>query len=244
MTSKIKRTQTGIKGFDSIIDGGLPKNSITLVSGAPGTGKSIFAMDFAFKGASKFNETTVYVSFEQPMQDIKEQAAQFGWDFDKYEKNKKLHLLSIPVDGIHKETLSMITEFIKKYNAKRLVIDSLSTLSIAAPYYLNIAKENSDSTTITKFFIYKFIDELRLLNCTCMLVGELKYDTWLNNDTIAEFVVDNVVVLKYFGAKGASSRTLAIKKARKTKFNENIHPISITKKGIQIEKVNKVAMKF
>ena len=244
MNSKIKRTQTGIKGFDSIINGGLPKNSISLVLGAPGTGKSIFAMDFAYKGASKFNETSVYISFEQPMHDIKEQAAQFSWDFDKYEKKKKLHLLSIPVEGIHKETLAMVTELIKKYNAKRVVIDSLSTLTIAAPYYLEFSKDRCNQDMIIKFFIYKFIDELRLLNCTCVLVSELKHDTWLNNDIIAEFVVDNVIVLKYFGAKGASSRTLAIKKARKTNFNENIHPISITKEGIVIQKPKKVAMSF
>ena len=137
MNSKIKRTQTGIKGFDSIINGGLPKNSISLVLGAPGTGKSIFAMDFAYKGASKFNETSVYISFEQPMHDIKEQAAQFSWDFDKYEKKKKLHLLSIPVEGIHKETLAMVTELIKylscfcSVNLPGILVDIFRLLSLS-----------------------------------------------------------------------------------------------------------------
>lgn len=243
MSTDLKRIKIGIKGFDNLLQGGFVKNSISLLLGAPGTGKTIFSLAYLYNGATKYNDTCVYVTFEQPVQDLEEQAMQFGWDLKKLQKQKKLHIVYIPVEGIHKETMGMITELVKKYEATRLVIDSISTLMLAAPHYTDIKAVDYNSS-ISKIFIYKFIDELRLLNCTVLLLSELRKDYWLGDDTTAEFISDNIIVLRYFGAKGASSRTLAIKKARKTKFDENICPFTFTKTGIQISKVKKVAMKF
>ena len=60
----IKRVATGLKGFDKLIEGGLPSGSLTLVSGNPGTGKSIFCMQTAFNIAKK-GSAALYISFEQ-----------------------------------------------------------------------------------------------------------------------------------------------------------------------------------
>jgi len=241
MSSSQERIKTGISGFDKLLSGGFVKNSVSLLLGTPGTGKTIFSLAFLYNGVTKFNETGVYVTFEQPAQELEEQAMQFGWNLKKLQKKKKLHIVYIPVEGVHKETLGMVTELVKKYNAKRLVIDSLSTLSIAAPYYTDL-KNSRLNPHIIKYFIYKFVDELRLLKCTSLLINELRQKDWLGEDTTAEFVVDTIILLRYFGAKGASSRTIAIKKARKTKFDENIYPFSFTKNGIKIGKLQKVAM--
>ena len=50
---KIERVKTGIKGLDELLSGGIPKESITLVSGPPGSGKSIFCYQFIAKGARR-----------------------------------------------------------------------------------------------------------------------------------------------------------------------------------------------
>ncbi|MFH2020635.1 MAG: ATPase domain-containing protein [archaeon] len=243
MATDQKRIETGIEGFDKLIGGGFARNSITLLSGAPGTGKTIFSLAFAYYGCSESNQRCVYLSFEQPESDIEEQALQFGWDLKKLQEEKKLHLVYIPIEGVHSETLDMIKELVKDLKADRLVIDSISTLSIAAPHY-NDVKTLYTNDTLTKYFIYQFINEIRSLGCTTLLIGELKGENWINEEITAEFVVDNVIVLRYFGAKGSSSRTLAIKKARKTKFDENIYPFNFSKSGIKIGQMQKVAMKF
>ena len=59
-------------------------------------------------------------------------------------------------------------------------------------------------------------------------------------DLLAEFVVDTIILLKYFGAAGESSRTLAIKKARWTRFDEFIHTFEFTNKGIKVNKIEKL----
>ena len=75
---KLIRVKTGIKGFDELIEGGFPKNSSILVCGGPGCGKTIFASEFIYNGAKKYNEKGMYVSFEQNSDSIKNQARQFG----------------------------------------------------------------------------------------------------------------------------------------------------------------------
>ncbi len=63
--NKLLKSPTGIKGFDEITEGGLPKNRTTLVSGNAGSGKTLFGIDFLVKGATSYNEPGVLMSFEE-----------------------------------------------------------------------------------------------------------------------------------------------------------------------------------
>ena len=61
----IARVQTGFPVLDNMLQGGLPAGSITLLSGACGTGKSTFAMQFLYNGAKYYDEPGVYVTLEE-----------------------------------------------------------------------------------------------------------------------------------------------------------------------------------
>jgi len=61
----MERVQTGIKGFDGLIEGGFPKSSAILLSGTPATGKTIFALQYLVNGIEKFNEKGIYITFEE-----------------------------------------------------------------------------------------------------------------------------------------------------------------------------------
>ena len=234
----MERVKTGIKGFDNLMQGGFVKNSVSLVIGAPGTGKTIFGLEYLYRGAKEFDEKGIYVSFEQSVEEVEEQALQFGWDFKELQKKKKIKILFIPIEKIHKETLDLIGKLVEEFKAERLVIDSLSTLAVSAPEYMNTIRISNKE--IARYFIYKFINQLKKLDCTTLLTSELKQEDWLGRDLLAEFVVDTIILLRYFGAAGESSRTLAIKKARWTRFNEFIHSFEFTSKGIGLEKIKKL----
>ena len=64
------RVRTGIPGFDEMSFGGLPKGRVTLISGTTGAGKTIFASMFVYNGVVKFNDSCVFVSFEERPEDI------------------------------------------------------------------------------------------------------------------------------------------------------------------------------
>ena len=84
----IKRISTGISGLDPLIQGGFKRNSVNLVAGGAGTGKSIFAMQFIIEGLKK-NEPGIYITFEEKKEKVYEDMLEFGWDLEKYEKSEK-----------------------------------------------------------------------------------------------------------------------------------------------------------
>ena len=103
----VKRVKTGIRGFDELVQGGFPIASTILLTGSPGTGKTIFGLQFLYNGASKFNEKGLYVTFEQTERALVEQAKLFGWDFEKYLKNKSIQILHISTREINQQNPSL-----------------------------------------------------------------------------------------------------------------------------------------
>jgi len=231
------KVKTGIKGFDTLVEGGLPKGKIILLSGTPGTCKTIFALQFLHNGAIKFNEKGLYISLEERALSLKNQASQFGWDFDKLEKENKVKIIHIPAKDIKETTASEIIKMANENGYRRLVIDSLSALSINTP---TTYSKVTDLTEISiKRFMYKFINDLRDVNnnITPLLISQTT-DGQLSRDTVSEFICDGIVHISYETLGGKYSRTLTIRKMRETRNDEDVHPLEITNKGIVIHKLD------
>jgi KaiC/GvpD/RAD55 family RecA-like ATPase len=227
----LNKTTTGIKGFDKLLDGGFPKGKTILLSGTPGTGKTIFALQYLYNGATMFNEPGVYITFEERIGDLKSQARQFGWDFDKLEKEEKIKLLHIPVSTLNKNTVQSIIQLVQEFGAKRLVIDSLSTLSINTPIVSTNATNFGEFTI--KRFLYSFIDNLKALEeTTTLLISQSVSEGALSSDSVSEFLCDGVIKIIYESMGGEFSRSLVIRKMREVKNDDDMHPIEINKQGI------------
>ncbi|MEM0230686.1 MAG: ATPase domain-containing protein [Candidatus Woesearchaeota archaeon] len=241
------RCKTGIKGFDELVEGGFPKGSTILIAGDPGTGKTIFGLQFIYNGAVKFNEKGLYLSLEQTADAIRNQALQFGWDLKKLEEQGKLKIVSIPVRDISSTTAREILEMCRNEGIKRLVIDSLSTLAINAPIYAthqelsirDVIKEDVFFSPpimgdmIVKRFIYTFINDLQSLEeTTTVLISEsTSYNSFPEN-ALAEFLADGVVHISFESMGGTYSRSLLVRKMRQTKNDEDLHPLEISKEGL------------
>jgi KaiC/GvpD/RAD55 family RecA-like ATPase len=77
---RLERVKTGIDGLDNIIEGGLPKSSITLVSGPPGSGKSIFCFQFLYNGI-KNGERCLFLTLDKKVEGVIVQTRELGFDF-------------------------------------------------------------------------------------------------------------------------------------------------------------------
>lgn len=246
------RTPTGIPGFDELVGGGFPTNSTILICGGPGCGKTIFCMQYLINGIMKFNESGLYVTFEQRREDLLKQAVQFGWDLEKLEKSGKLKIIAMPVDKISKTIIEDIKKIVKENKIKRLVFDSLSTLIINAPIYTSpnelavqdVVGENIVFSPpiigdyIVKRFVYNFIEQLRDLDCTSLLISEASQNgEYISRDTLSEFACDGIVLISFESMGGAYSRSLIVRKMRSTKNNEDVHPVEISDKGIIVHKI-------
>jgi len=231
----MERVKTGIKGFDNLLEGGFPRGKIVLLSGTPGTCKTIFALQYLYNGATEFNEKGIYVSFEERDSSLKNQAKQFGWDFDRLEKTGMVKIISISPKEIKESTASEILKIAGQNKIKRLVIDSLSALSINTPTTFS---KVSDITDISiKRFMYLFINELRDAKneITSLLVSQTT-NGQLSRDTVSEFICDGILHINYETLGGKYSRTLKIRKMRETGHDEDIHPIEVTPKGLVLHK--------
>ena len=88
----LTKTLTGIRGFDEITDGGLPRGRTTLVIGGPGCGKTVFALQSLVNAANRPNEAGIFVAFEESTARIVANAATFGWDLPALQKKNVFFL--------------------------------------------------------------------------------------------------------------------------------------------------------
>jgi len=219
-----KRIKTGIKGFDKLIEGGFPHNSNILISGEAGTGKSIFSIEYLINGA-KNNEYGIYFTFEEKKNSIIEQAKQFNYDLEQLEINNKLKIISIGTQDISKTLIEDMIEIIINLKAKRVVIDSITTMSY-------LVSQTEISELIIKNLIFKFLTKLReITNLTSLIISQQNEQT-INN--LCEYLCDGVIKIEHESLGENYDRHLFIKKMRRTNNCHDIHPLEISKIGIQI----------
>ncbi|RLJ08007.1 MAG: hypothetical protein DRP13_02945 [Candidatus Aenigmatarchaeota archaeon] len=219
----MRRISTGVFGLDKLIQGGLPENSITLLTGSAGTGKTIFSCQFLWHGLQK-GERGVYITLEEEPDDIKEDALQFGWDFESFEK-KGLFKITYH-DPAQISIASTIIDEVKRIEAKRLVIDSVSIMGL-----------NMESPSKIRKLLLNIINTIKRVNCTAILTSEIEEGSnRLSRFGVEEFVADGVIKLQFIGIGAQSFGNLQIRKMRRTEHRKGWFPMEITPKGIEIGK--------
>ena len=218
----MERVSSGIPGLDELIEGGFPKGSVILLSGTCGTGKTLSSLQFLWYGV-QHGENGVYITFEEPVEQVKSNAKQFGWDFETAEKQGKIIMLRY--DPFHvEEVIDIIVSSVRKINAKRLVIDSISALGM----YIR------DPTEVRRS-IYLLVSNIYKLGCTTILTSEiLPNQSELSRFGVEEFLADGVIVYYYTRISTYFARALTIWKMRYTNHSQRIHPYKITEKGIVV----------
>jgi len=222
----LTRVTTGISGLDGLIQGGVVKKSINLVAGGAGTGKTIFGIQFLLEGILKYKEPGIYITFEEKKKKTYEDMLEFGWDLAKLEKEGKFVYLEYTPEQVKKvlvEGGGVIEVIIEKMQAKRIVIDSIS--SFALLYQDELTKKEA------ALALFELIDKW---DCTAVLTSQ---DTSQDEGTITaalEFEVDGIILLYHVKKKGQRTRALEILKMRGTKIPEKTMPMEISPKGIRI----------
>lgn len=225
------RTSTGINGLDPLINGGFVSNSINLVTGGTGTGKTIFLAHFLYDGAMK-KERGIFISFEQDILSLKQDLAVFGFDFDKLEEKgliKFIYMGPYKQKDLQAELLKEVT----KFRANRVVIDSLSVFAMSFKDEYEIRKQ-----------IYTLGNLLNRMNCTILAssetIGEAPLDVSsggkLTRYGVEEFIADSVITLHNAGIGGEADRALRIVKMRRTNHARGVIPMQITNKGMVVKK--------
>jgi len=202
---KVDKVLTGIEELDRILGGGLPRGSITLLAGGPGTGKTITALQFLYNGALKFSEKGVLVIFNENASALKQYMNSMGWDLSRLENEGLIKILDfITVEKIGLESLmDMIFDEASSFMPKRLVIDSLTALIMAM--------EKKEEVRAVLSIIQRL---LRRLECTSIVITETPWGIESLGSGVEEFVVDGIIKMELVPSKGELKRRLAVLKMR------------------------------
>ena len=224
----MERTKTGIPGIDELTNGGIPKGSNILISGGPGTGKTILATQYLYNGALQYGEPGVFVTLEGNVRDIAWNMESFQWDIKSLQDQGMFTIYKLGMEYIKDkdemnakldEQLNEVAKEVKEINAKRLVIDSTTVFGA----YLE--------TSLLRTTLFKLCDKLKTFGCTTLLTSETQSNkNVFSAFGVEEFVVDGVIAL-YFSPP---NRSLFVRKMRGTTHDKNPHPLEITQKGIII----------
>jgi KaiC/GvpD/RAD55 family RecA-like ATPase len=247
MVEEIERVPSGIYGLDPLIEGGFPKGRTILVSGGAGTGKTIFGMQYVYKGIEEYDEPGIFVTLDERPRMIRQDMARFGFDIEKYEKKGDLVIMdasaakigypseekySMPQMGIDVDRLLLrISQIAGQIKAKRLVVDSISGFGM----HIDQATEVRKAVLKTSYMLLKS-------NLTAVITSEIPEQPLgagpmeFSKYGVEEYVADGVVVLHYLGVGTESNRNMFVRKMRGTKHVEDILPMEISKKGLVVRR--------
>lgn len=234
MTSKamgLPKLQTGIPGFDSITNGGLPLHRTTLMSGTAGSAKTVFGCQYLAAGIEQAGQTGVFVTFEEPPVDIRRNMLGFGWDIAAWEAAGKWafvdvspHLTDDTVIGGEYDLgalLARMENAVSRIGAERLVMDSLGAV------FTQIVQSK-----IVRNEMLRITTALKKLGVTSILTAERTEEFGaIGRYGIEEFVTDNVVVLRNVLEDEKRRRTIEILKFRGTDHQKGEYPFTIHPRG-------------
>jgi circadian clock protein KaiC len=200
-----ERVSTGIAELDSILSGGLPSGSMILLSGNPGTGKTILATQFLYSGAAKHGEKVVYVSFAEKREDYLRNMLTLGMDIKALEQKGLFSFLDFMVmdETGAKDAVQMMMEEIGKTGAKRVVVDSVSVIL-----------QSLGQAETRKFLHGLFGRIVKGMGVTTLLIGEIPFGELKTGFGVEEFVADGVIFLKKTKFGSTEMTTLEIAKMR------------------------------
>ncbi len=236
-TSQVK-IRTGISGFDSIISGGFREGKTIVLSGPPGSGKTTFGMQFLHSGATDFDEPGVFVTLSESPVELKNDFSSYGWDVQKLIDDGRLLIIDarpfkmeegfVALDeSLYRgESLpfmhltQLILSSIKRIEAKRVVIDSLTVLSMQ---YTNAFYARQG--------LQGMIHALEDKNCTSLLISEFADNTTTPPEW---YVASGIVLLHHIRKEDNMERAIQVIKMRGVSHNEQIFPIRLDESGMRI----------
>lgn len=233
----LRKVPTLIEGLDQILKGGLPMARTTLIIGGPGSGKSMFGLEFLYRGALD-GQPGIFISFEERAGDLRINTSTLGWDLAALEKDGRLFMLEARIDpraivtgefGIQ-TFLSILNHKMKAMGAKRVAIDAIDVLLRL------INDEQRQQNELLALHQWLMDHEVTTL-LTVKATGENK-----RHHEFLDYMADCVIQLdnRMFGQ--LSTRRLRVAKYRGSGFGSNEYPFVIDPPGITLLPISDVSL--
>ncbi len=218
-----ERTKTGIDGLDELLNGGIPRSNTVLLAGPAGSGKTTFALEYLYRGATEYGEQGLYVSFEEAQDELIENIP-FDWDFQKLVDEGKITMVKYDPYQ-YEDIIDLIRTNVKQGNVERVVVDSVTALSLYVENVKDVRK-----------LILDMNEELKKQGVTTIYTGEIEsgHPEEISRFGVEAFIADGVITLM-LGEKGAElTNQILVRKMRGTDHDKKIHPFDFKHDGLKV----------
>lgn len=237
----LAKCSTGIQGLDEITRGGLPRGRPTLVCGAAGCGKTVLGMEFLVRGATKDNETGLFMSFEEGTCELETNFRSLGFDLAALSEQKMLKL--VPVQLPQEETIETgpfslepllirLKAGIEEIGAKRVVLDAIDAL------FSVFAETRTLRHEVSRIFSW-----LREAGITTVITGE-RGDGRLTRYGFEEYVSDCVLLLDHRVDGQIAKRRVRIIKYRGSAHGKDEYPFLIDEDGFSVFPISSTGLSY
>lgn len=227
----LEKCATGIKGFDQITEGGLPKNRITLVCGSAGSGKTLLGIDFVINGAIKYDEPGVFMSFEETEEELYRDVASLNLNLKQLVLEKKILLEHVllerrdiqEIDFNLEGLLIRLEHAVDSIGAKRVVLDSIESLfaGLTDPGVLRLEVKR----------LFRWLKEKKV---TTFITGEPGQGGSYTRHGLEEYISDCIIFLDNRVREQISIRRIRIIKYRGSNHGTNEYPFVIDSDGLSV----------
>jgi circadian clock protein KaiC len=228
----LAKAPTGIEGLDEITGGGLPAGRPTLVCGTAGCGKTMLAMEFLVRGATRFDEPGVFMMFEENVAELTANVRSLGFDLEQLVAQKKIMLDYVHVQRSEIEETGeydleglfiRLGHAIDSIGAKRVVLDTVEALFAGLPNHAVLRAE------LRRLFRW-----LKDRGITAVITGETGDGNSITRYGLEEYVADCVIILDQRVQDQISTRRLRVLKYRGTVHGTNEYPFLISARGFSV----------
>ena len=217
------RTTTGLKNLDSMLSGGFPENSVILLSGGPGSGKTLLGLKFLLDGSKK-REKCCYVTLNESKEELIRacESVKSLSGIKKY-LGKNMAIEHIPMAQSN-VSMKRFVDIISRYpKIDRIVIDSVNKLLLC-----------SESKKSYRAYFIELISSLKEMKSS-LLLCETESDEKLDSSSHESFECDGVVQLMFLDLEEKPMRALVVHKMRYTNFDVKLpHELLIDNKDIKL----------
>lgn len=218
--------KTGLDEVDEILGGGLPRGSCILLSGEAGTGKTILSLQFLWNGATKFGERGLMFLYEEPLPQVLEMARNFGWDFERLEREGLCKIVPESVVDLDIDRhMFEVGRMLSETRARRVVFDSISALF--HPF--------SDRPGLIFEKLAQLIRAVKAHGATAFLVSRVPSgEEGLSRFGAEESLCDGIIVLRIREEGHKRRRTFEVYKLRTSAHVMGEHRMIIGPEGIEV----------
>src|SRR6187402_3450448 len=229
--AELPKSPTGIPGLDDITNGGLPLGRPTLVSGGPGSGKTLLGVSFLVNGAQQYAEPGVLLSFEENAAELAQDVRSLGYDLDSLVEQKKLIVDYIHVDRSEIEETGeydleglfvRLEHAINQIGAKRVMLDTIETLF-----------GGLKDTGILRAELRRLFRWMRDRGITAVVTAE-RGEQMFTRQGLEEYITDAVIALDHRVSEQISTRRIRVVKYRGSVHGTNEYPFLIARDGLQV----------